>query len=126
MEIKMHVSLRCVRVCVCMCARVCVWGGVRYRAVGGGGRSVLSGGGAAAPPAGQTEGAAADRRSHTHTPGAEPAAETPAESGQTGNTHTHTHTCSDREHPALLLELTSTCLSVRTCVRCWAGSQRGR
>ncbi len=78
----------CVSVCVCVCVCVCVW--VRYRAVRGGGGALLSGGGAAAPPAGQTEGNAADCRSHTHTPGAEPAAETPAEPGQTGNTHTHT------------------------------------
>lgn len=65
---------------------------VRYRAVGGRGGAVCASGGAAAPPTGQTEGAAADCRSHTHTAGTEPAAETPAKPGQTGNSHTNTHT----------------------------------
>lgn len=86
---------------------------VRYRTVGGRGGSLLSGGGAAAPPAGQTEGDAADCRSHTHTPGAEPAAETPAEPGQTGNTHSHTP-ADPGNIQALLQGIISTCLA--TCL----------
>lgn len=63
----------------------------RYRAVRRGGWAVLSGGGAAAPPAGQTEGAAADCRSHAYAAGAEPAAETPPEPGQAGNRQKRGH-----------------------------------
>lgn len=84
---------------------------VRYRAVGGRGGAVCASGGAAAPPTGQTEGAAADCRSHTHTVGAESAAETPAKPGQTGNSHTntHTHTHTGRnvtEHPSACVGVT--------------------
>lgn len=105
----------------------CVWFlrcGVccRYGAVRGGGRPDGAGGGAAAPPAGQTEGTAADRWPHTHIPGAKPAAQTPAQPGQTGNAHSSlcTHTHSDFLLP------TCVCVCVCASLRCWAGSLRGR